>query len=164
MVNVEKKSVLFVCMGNICRSPMAEGVFTHKVKQLGLENNLLIDSAGTHDYHIDAKPDQRAQQTMADAGYDISNLRGRQVGLDDIAKFDYILAMDENNLADLKRLAGPNQHKVQLFLNFSKKYARQSVPDPYYGGQHGFEQVLGMVEDAVDGLLVELNANLKSSG
>jgi len=149
-------------MGNICRSPMAEGVFTQKAIQLGLAKYILIDSAGTHDYHIGARPDQRAQQAVAEAGYDISNLRGRQVGFDDFAEFDYVLAMDEENLAHLKRMAGKNQHKAQLFLNFSKKFAKQVVPDPYYGGQQGFEQVLAMVEDAADGLLTEIYANLKS--
>lgn len=162
MGDLTKVSVLFVCMGNICRSPMAEGVFTRKAGQLGLTKHLLIDSAGTHDYHIGASPDQRAQQTMAAAGYDISNLRGRQVCASDFEKFDYVLAMDEHNLALLQRMAGTNLHKVQLFLNFSKQFTGKTVPDPYYGGQQGFEQVLVMVEDAAEGLLSAIDVKLKS--
>ena len=157
----KKISVLFVCMGNICRSPMAEGVFTQKMAQSHLGNHLIIDSAGTHDYHIGSYPDQRAQQTMLNAGYDIANLRGRQVNADDFEKFDYVLAMDTANLTKLKQIAGNYQHKAQLFLNFSKKFPGQIVPDPYYGGQNGFEMVLAMVEDAADGLLAEINASLK---
>lgn len=156
-----KVSVLFICMGNICRSPMAEGVFTHKAARLDLEKSIVIDSAGTHDYHIGAIPDHRARQTMADAGYDISGLRARQVCSDDFEKFDYILAMDENNLAHLKRMAGVNQHKVQLYLNFSGRFARQAVPDPYYGEHDGFELVRAMVEDAADGLLKAVKADLE---
>jgi protein-tyrosine phosphatase len=159
---MEKIKILFICMGNICRSPMAEGVFTRKAAQLGIVNSLLIDSAGTHDYHIGAPPDRRAQQTMLDAGYDISNLRGRQVNSGDLAKFDYVLAMDGNNLSHLQHISADGQHKAQLFLNFSKRFAGQPVPDPYYGGQEGFRQVLAMVEDAAEGLLTTINANLKS--
>lgn len=160
MASLTKVSVLFVCMGNICRSPMAEGVFTQKVIQFGLQHHVLIDSAGTHDYHIGAQPDQRAQQTMVKAGYNIGNLRGRQVRFEDFLEFDYVLAMDENNLAHLQVMAGDYKNKAQLFLNFSKKFPGQAVPDPYYGGQHGFEQVLAMVDDAADGLLAEIDANL----
>lgn len=162
MVNINKVSVLFVCMGNICRSPMAEGIFTHKAYQQDLAKSLLIDSAGTHDYHVGAMPDRRARQTMAAAGYDISGLRARQVCADDFEKFDHILAMDEKNLALLKRMAGNNQHKVQLFLNFSSRFSGQAVPDPYYGEQDGFELVRAMVEDAADGLLTAVEADLKA--
>ncbi|ARU31344.1 hypothetical protein CAP31_06385 [Sulfuriferula sp. AH1] len=149
-------------MGNICRSPMAEGVFTQKADQLGLAEYILIDSAGTHDYHIGAMPDRRARQTMADAGYDISGLRARQVCSDDFEKFDHILAMDENNLAHLKRMAGINQHKVQLCLNFSSRFVGQAVPDPYYGEQDGFELVRAMVDAAADGLLIVVGDDLKA--
>lgn len=148
---MSKIAVLFICMGNICRSPMAEGVFTRKARELGV--SLLIDSAGTHDYHIGAPPDSRAQQTMRRAGYDIAQLRGRQVCQADFAQFDYILAMDEANLHNLQKLAGEYAHKVQLYLNFSKRFHSLPVPDPYYGGEQGFTQVLAMVEDAADGLL-----------
>ncbi|NOT18331.1 MAG: low molecular weight phosphotyrosine protein phosphatase [Sulfuriferula sp.] len=153
---MSKHAILFVCMGNICRSPMAEGVFTHKARQSGL--SLLIDSAGTHDYHVGAPPDLRAQQTMRQAGYDIAQLRGRQVCAADFAKYDYILAMDAANLHNLQDMAGEYVDKVQLYLNFSQQYAGMSVPDPYYGGDDGFKQVLAMVEDAADGLLVALQA------
>ena len=148
-------------MGNICRSPMAEGVFTRKAMQRSYADNLVIDSAGTHDYHIDVPPDERAQQTMHAAGYDISNLRGRQVSIDDLVKYDYILAMDDNNLTHLKRMAGPHQHKIHLFLSFSEKFSGQSVPDPYYADQQKFDQVLVMVEDAAEGLLNILETNEK---
>jgi protein-tyrosine phosphatase len=149
-----KVAIIFVCMGNICRSPMAEGVFAHKAHTLGAE--LIIDSAGTHDYHIGAPPDERAQQTMRRAGYDIAQLRGRQVCQSDFEKFDYILAMDEANLQNLQKLAGKNSNKVQLYLNFSKQFHGMPVPDPYYGGEQGFAQVLAMVEDAADGLLQKI--------
>ncbi|MEQ1667289.1 MAG: low molecular weight protein-tyrosine-phosphatase [Sulfuriferula sp.] len=148
---MSKIAILFVCMGNICRSPMAEGVFTHKSRELGA--SLLIDSAGTHDYHIGAAPDSRAQQTMRQAGYDITQLRGRQVCREDFVQFDYVLAMDEANLHNLQQLAGEYAHKVQLYLNFSERFRGLSVPDPYYGGEQGFTEVLAMVEDAADGLL-----------
>ncbi len=148
---MKQTSILFICMGNICRSPMAEGVFTHKAHEMGL--TLVIDSAGTHDYHIGAPPDLRAQQTMQRAGYDITQLRGRQVSQSDFEKFDYILAMDAANLQNLQKRAGEYAHKVQLYLNFSKQFRGMPVPDPYYGGEQGFTQVLAMVEDAADGLL-----------
>jgi protein-tyrosine phosphatase len=148
---MKQVAVLFVCMGNICRSPMAEGVFTHKAREMGMA--LVIDSAGTHDYHIGEPPDLRAQQTMRQAGYDIAQLRGRQVCRADFEKFDYILAMDEANLHNLQKQAGEHAHKIQLYLNFSKQFHAMQVPDPYYGGEQGFIQVLAMVEDAADGLL-----------
>ena len=156
---MKKIKVLFVCMGNICRSPMAEGIFTEKARQRGYADYLIVDSAGTHDYHIGAPPDARAQQTMLAAGYDISDLRGRQVSIDDLINYDYILAMDDNNLSHLKRMAGPNLHKVDLFLRFSEKYTDQCVPDPYYGDQHNFDQVLLMSEDAAQGLLTDIASN-----
>ncbi|WP_162084239.1 low molecular weight protein-tyrosine-phosphatase [Sulfuriferula nivalis] len=151
---MKQTSILFVCMGNICRSPMAEGVFTRKARAVGAE--LIIDSAGTHDYHIGEPPDQRAQHTMRQAGYDIASLRGRQVCQSDFEKFDYILAMDEANLQNLQKLAGEHANKVQLYLNYSNQFFGMSVPDPYYGGNQGFAQVLAMVEDAADGLLQKI--------
>lgn len=149
-----KKHVLFICMGNICRSPTAEGVFRRLVQEAGLEQAIVIDSAGTHDYHIGAAPDARAQAAAARRGYDLSGLRGRQVSRDDFARFDYILAMDEENLANLRRYC-PDEHghKLHLFLSFSSDYNGREVPDPYYGGPQGFDQVLDMVEDAARGLL-----------
>jgi protein-tyrosine phosphatase len=141
-------------MGNICRSPTAEGVFRDKVKQAGLSAEIDIDSAGTHDYHIGKPPDTRAQETARRHGYDLSGLRGRQVNPSDFEAFDYILAMDQDNLAILlKNCPVPLQHKVRRLLAFSPCYLNQDVPDPYYGGRDGFETVLDMVEDAADGLI-----------
>lgn len=147
-------SVLFVCMGNICRSPMAEGAFAKTVQSAGLETQILIDSAGTHDYHVGDAPDLRAQRTALSHGYDISGLRGRQVQDSDFERFDYILAMDKQNLNNLTRRANVrHHHKIRLLLSFSRRYPNLDVPDPYYGGQQGFDQTLDMVEDAAQGLL-----------
>lgn len=149
-----KTKVLFVCMGNICRSPTAEGVFRRLVMEEGLEHLIHIDSAGTHDYHIGKPPDRRAQTAAAGRGYDLSPLRGRQVGHRDFSEFDYVLAMDQDNLANLQRVCpGDQRHKLRLFLSFSEQFKDQEVPDPYYGGAQGFDLVLDMVEDAARGLL-----------
>lgn len=155
---MSKVKVLFVCMGNICRSPTAEGVFQHKVLTAGMLDRIDIDSAGTHDYHIGKSPDRRAQHAALGRGYDLSELRGRQVAAADFQTFDYILAMDQENLGNLLRLCPPqHQHKVRLFMSFSRKFGEREVPDPYYGGEQGFEQVLDMVEDAASGLLDEIS-------
>ena len=147
-------SVLFVCMGNICRSPTAEAVFRHYVENAGLAGHILIDSAGTHDYHIGDSPDSRAQQAALQRGYDMGGLRGRQVEEGDFRRFDYVLAMDRANLAILQRLAPPaSDAQVQLLLEYARHHAEREVPDPYYGGAEGFERVLDMVEDAAEGLL-----------
>ncbi len=146
--------VLFVCMGNICRSPTAEAVFRHYVEQEGLSEVIHIDSAGTHDYHIGDAPDGRTQRVASQRGYDMSALRGRQVGAVDFARFDYVLAMDEANLSILKRLRPRDaESHLGLFLEFAKKHDEREVPDPYYGGAQGFEHVLDLVEDAANGLL-----------
>ncbi len=150
-------SVLFVCMGNICRSPTAEGVFRHIVEQADLAQRIQIDSAGTHDYHIGEAPDRRSQAAAAERGYDLSHLRGRQVKHEDFLIFDYVLAMDEANLAELRRFCPPeHQCKLELFLKFGRKCVEHEVPDPYYGGAQGFERVLDLVEDAASGLLEEI--------
>lgn len=159
----EKKnsvSVLFVCMGNICRSPTAEVVFRHYVESAGLAESILIDSAGTHDYHIGHAPDLRSQHAAAQRGYDMSALRGRQVEVGDFERFDYVLAMDRANLAILQYLA-PRGCKKQpgLFLEFARHHSAREVPDPYYGGAQGFEQVLDMVEDAAQALLQHIRQN-----
>ena len=153
----ERVRILFVCMGNICRSPMVEGVFRHHVKQAGLDERIAIDSAGTHDYHIGEPPDPRAQRAAGRRGYDLSRLRGRQVSRADFGEFDYLLAMDRMNLRVLERLC-PSQHghKLKLFMEFSNDAAPGEVPDPYYGGEQGFERVLDMAEDASQGLLEHL--------
>jgi len=149
-----KVSVVFVCMGNICRSPTAEAVFRRYVENVNLAEHILIDSAGTHDYHIGEPPDFRAQQAAMQRGYDMSGLRGRQVEEGDFYRFDYLLAMDKANLAILQRLAPPASNaQVRLFLEYARHHAEREVPDPYYGGADGFEHVLDMVEDASEGLL-----------
>jgi protein-tyrosine phosphatase len=146
--------VLFVCLGNICRSPTAEGVFRHLVQQEGHSDWIKTDSAGTHAYHIGEQPDRRAQQTARTRGIDLSDLRGRQAIVNDFHEFDYILAMDNENYQNLQRLC-PQGHedKLSLFLDFSQEYAESQVPDPYYGGERGFEHVFDLVESASRGLL-----------
>ncbi len=146
--------VLFVCMGNICRSPTAEAVFRARVEEAGLVGQILIDSAGTHDYHIGEPPDARTQRAAAKRGYDMSALRGRQVERGDFGRFDYVLAMDHANLSILERLRpqGSESH-LGLFLEFAERHPEREVPDPYYGGAQGFEHVLDLVEDASAGLL-----------
>jgi protein-tyrosine phosphatase len=149
--------VLFVCMGNICRSPTAETVFRHYVEQVGLTEQFHIDSAGTHDYHIGDPPDARTQRAAKQRGYDMSNLRGRQVEATDFMRFDYVLAMDEANLDILRRLRPHDARShLGLFLEFAQHHAEREVPDPYYGGSDGFERVLDMVEDASNGLLLHV--------
>ena len=152
--------ILFVCMGNICRSPTAEGVFRQLLKEAGLEQRVIVDSAGTGDYHVGEPPDERACTTAARRGYDLTGLRARQVSRDDFAKFDYVLAMDIENLRALKRFCPPEYgHKVMLFTEFCSTGACV-VPDPYSGGPEGFERVLDLVEDASQGLLEHLREKL----
>ena len=153
--------VLFVCMGNICRSPTAEGVFKHMVEQAGLAERVLSDSAGTHDYHTGEQPDPRTREAAARRGYDLSTLRGRQVSKKDFDEFDYVLAMDETNRRLLERQC-PTQHahKLKLFLDFAGDPALREVPDPYYGGAQGFERVLDLVEEASRGLLDHLRERI----
>jgi protein-tyrosine phosphatase len=149
-----KIKILFVCMGNICRSPTAEAVFRRYVEQAGLADTIEIDSAGTHDYHIGKAPDPRTCQAALQRGYDMSDLRGRQVEASDFSRFDYVLAMDEANLSILQRLRPHDaQSHLGLFLQFAQKHNVREVPDPYFGGAQGFEQVLDLVEDAANGLL-----------
>ncbi len=146
--------VLFVCMGNICRSPTAEAVFRRQVEEAGLGGDIHIDSAGTHDYHIGEPPDSRTRQAALQRGYDMSTLRGRQVSRADFRSFDYVLAMDNANLAMLRRLRpDAAAGHLGLFLDYATRHDEREVPDPYYGGAEGFERVLDMVEDASAGLL-----------
>ena len=148
-----KISVLFVCTGNICRSPTAAGVFAHLVRQAGLEGSIHVDSAGTHDYHVGEPPDERAQRHARSRGYDLSALRARRVSSQDFANFDLILAMDRGHLKILERICPPEHRaKVRLFV------PGRDVPDPYYGGAQDFEQVLDLVEAACRGLLTEIKA------
>jgi len=146
--------VLFVCMGNICRSPTAHAVFQKLVIEHGLKNIIEVDSAGTHAYHLGKKPDARACTIAAKRGYNLSKLRARKVKSADFEKFEYILAMDNENFTDLLTECNEeHKHKIKLFLEFSTQVEAQEVPDPYYGGLRGFEKVLDLVEDASNGLL-----------
>ena len=152
--------MLFVCMGNICRSPTAEGVFRHLLEQQGMTGQVMTDSAGTHDYHIGAPPDLRAQAAAARRGYDLSTLRARQVTPADFERFDYVLAMDEANLRELLPLCpDASRDRLRLFLEFAEEVERRDVPDPYYGGEQGFEDVLDLVENATRGLLAHIKNN-----
>lgn len=158
---VASLAVLFVCMGNICRSPTAEGVFRRLVASSGLQQRIRIESAGTHAYHLGHSPDSRAASAAARRGYDLSGLRARQVVDADFAVFDYILAMDANNLALLRARAPEKwQAKPQLLLDFGARYRGAEVPDPYYGGSGGFELVLDMAEDGASGLLEHIRKKL----
>ena len=153
--------MLFVCMGNICRSPTAEGVFHSQVIAANLTNRIRIDSAGTHEYHVGHAPDPRSQAAAAARGYELGHLRARQVALQDFSEFDYILAMDKGNLAELQRVAPWGyRFKPGLFMEYSVRPAATELPDPYYGGPEGFEQVLDMAEDACTGLLVAIKKKL----
>ncbi|MFC7049321.1 low molecular weight protein-tyrosine-phosphatase [Emcibacter nanhaiensis] len=157
--------VLFVCMGNICRSPMAEGVFRHQANAAGIRDGLLhhlfIDSAGTTGYHTGESPDPRAQQTALKYGIDISELRARQVTRQDFADFDYLLAMDRENLKNLQRMGDPaHHHKVRLFMDFAENCPGiTEVDDPYYGGAEGFERVFDIINRGAEGFLKYLQEN-----
>jgi protein-tyrosine phosphatase len=160
----QKISVLFVCMGNICRSPTAEGVFVRKVHEAGLSERIRIDSAGTHAYHVGNPPDERTQRAALHRGYDLSALRARKVEAPDFTRFDYVLAMDADNLAILKAMhvqAGEVRSHLGLMMDFAADagFARE-VPDPYYGGEAGFERVLDMIEAATEGLLQQIVRDL----
>ena len=154
-------SVLFVCLGNICRSPTAEAVFRARVEAAGLADSIRIDSAGTGDWHIGKAPDKRMQAAAARRGYDLAPLRARQVRPQDLTEFDYVLAMDNANLNDLRALAPGAPVQPALFLAFHPQQQGGEVPDPYYGGEEGFETVLDMVEVASEGLLDTLRARLR---
>jgi protein-tyrosine phosphatase len=152
--------VLFVCMGNICRSPMAEGMFRKAIDEAGLDRHVAADSAGTHAYHVGDAPDLRAQQAVRRRGADISQLRGRKVADEDFDAFDYILVMDGDNYSKLIERAPAHHHgKIRRLLSFSRKYPNLDVVDPYYGGPQGFEENLDMIEDAVQGLIREITGD-----
>lgn len=157
---MKKTAILFVCMGNICRSPTAEAVMRQRAQLSTLAQQLEIDSAGTHGYHIGEPPDRRSQTHAAQRGYDLAPLRARQLQAQDFEQFDYLLAMDHDNLA-LMRSACPaqHQHKLGLLMQFARHTSSQIVPDPYYGGAGGFEQVLDFCEDAADGLILHLQSH-----
>jgi len=155
--------VLFVCMGNICRSPTAEGVFRHKVEQANLHNEITIDSAGTHAYHVGSPPDPRAQNAALKRNIDLGSQRARRVSSEDFLIFDYIVAMDESNKEDLLAICPEGyEDRLHLFLDFADSELTE-VPDPYYGQGRGFEIVLNLVEDAAEGLLQHIHVNSKSA-
>lgn len=149
--------VLFVCMGNICRSPSAEGVFNKLITEQQLLDKFSIDSAGTHAYHIGEKPDLRAQKAAQEREVDLSKIRARKVIMGDFEDFDYLLAMDEDNHSIMLQVCPEeHQHKIKLFLEYAPHLDVREVPDPYYGGSYGFERVLDLVEEASAGFIKEL--------
>lgn len=154
---MDRIKVLFVCMGNICRSPTAHGVFRRLVETRGLEQRFEIDCAGTHGYHVGRAPDPRAQAAVLKRGIDIGHLRARKVSGADFTYFDYILAMDKDNYDDLLALC-PEAHtrKLRLFMAFAPELHVEEVPDPYYGGASGFDRVLDLVEAASAGFLTHV--------
>ena len=153
----EPIQVLFVCLGNICRSPTAEGVFRAIAEREAPELTIVIESAGTADFHVGRPPDARAQEAARRRGYDLSRQRARTVQAEDFGRFDYILAMDRNNLLALtERAPRAAQGRLRLFLEFAPEADELEVPDPYYGGSNGFEQVLDLIESASRGLLRHL--------
>jgi len=151
---MEKIKVLFVCMGNICRSPTAEGVFAKLIREQKIEERFFLDSAGTHAYHVGEPPDLRAQQAALERDIELNNLRARKVVMGDFEDFDYLLAMDDDNYATLME-ACPEEYKdkISYFLDYAPHLDTREVPDPYYGGQYGFERVLDMIEAASVGFL-----------
>lgn len=150
----KKVKVLFVCLGNICRSPTAHAVFRQMVRDQNLEHLIEIDSAGTAAYHVGKSPDSRSTQVAQGRGIEMKDLRARQVDFGDFIVYDYVLAMDESNYSNLRDLALPEHYdKIAMFLDFAENWDETEVPDPYYGGAEGFDRVFDMVTDASEGLL-----------
>lgn len=151
--------VLLVCLGNICRSPLAQGVVEQRLRISGLFHGVRVDSAGTHGYHVGEPPDPRAVEAAARRGYDISGQRARRIRDGDFQSFDYILAMDQDNLQQLTaRCPAAEVDRLKLLMDFAPGSDGQEVPDPYYGGEDGFERALDLIEAAVDGFILELKA------
>lgn len=149
--------ILFVCMGNICRSPTAEGVTNKYIINKELQYSIKVDSAGTHGYHVGEPPDPRTREAAMKRGIDLSARRARKVVPEDFKRFDLLLAMDNDNLAWLKRASRSEHHdKLRLFMSYASRFDTDEVPDPYYGGGQGFELVLDMIEDAAQGLIKTL--------
>jgi len=149
------RRILFFCMGNICRSPTAEGVMRAKLAAAGID--VEVDSAGTHGYHVGAPPDERSQEHAGKRGYDLSALRARKLEARDFERFDLVLAMDADNLDHAQRLCPPAQrHRLKLLMDYAPQAGNPHVPDPYYGGAAGFDEVLDLVEAACDGLVASL--------
>jgi protein-tyrosine phosphatase len=148
-------------MGNICRSPTAEGVLRQYIKMNHIGDKVEVDSAGTHGYHVGEAPDSRTQRAASVRGYNLSQFRARKVARQDLDYFDLILAMDKSNLDNLRRIATPEQQeKLGLFMDYSKNFDDDEVPDPYYGLGHGFDLVLDMIEDASQGLIENIKQRL----
>lgn len=154
--------VLFICMGNICRSPTAHGVFRQMVTDKGWQDLVSVDSAGTHSYHVGKSPDARSIQAALTRGVDIRDLTSRQLDDYDFEEFDYLLVADKDNHAlTLESCPKEHRHKIKFILDFAHHTSLMEVPDPYYGQGNGFEQVLDLVEDACDGLLLDLEKKIK---
>ncbi len=150
-------NVLFVCMGNICRSPTAQGAFTRMIEQQGLRDHVASDSAGTHAYHVGEPPDPRAQRVALNRSIDISSLSARHVVVEDFEDFDYVLAMDRHNYDHLQAMCpAEHAHKLYLLLSFAPELRIEEVPDPYYGGPNGFERVMDLIETACAGLIHQI--------
>lgn len=161
MMNNQKVRVLFVCMGNICRSPTAHGIFRDLVEREGLSDKIEIDSAGTHAYHVGHAPDHRAQRTAESRGISLDDLRARQVTAEDIEYYDYVLAMDQDNYHGLSAVCPPGlERKIGMYMDYAVDFRTREVPDPYYGGADGFEKVFDMVEAAAKGLLSDIRRKL----
>lgn len=156
--------VLFVCMGNICRSPTAHGVLDHMARTLSTSERIVVDSAGTGAWHAGSAPDKRAMQAAKARGYNLKKLRARQLLAQDFDSFDYILGMDQDNLDVIETLKPPSyQGHTGLLLEFAKNVDYVEVPDPYYGGEKGFELVLDLVESACTGLLAHIGSSEKTA-
>ena len=153
----ELTKILFVCSGNICRSPTAEGVARHLIETAGLAGSIIVDSAGTNGYHVGEAPDPRARKAAEKRGYDLSGLRARKLEIEDFHKFDLLLAMDAGHLRIMREQC-PEAYrpKLQLLMKYARSHALDEVPDPYFGAEKGFEAVLDYCEDAVEGLLEEI--------
>ena len=153
------KKILFVCLGNICRSPAAEGVFKQKIKERDLEKLFVVDSAGTGGWHVGNLADPRMRETALSRGIELTSI-SRQIEENDLYEFDEILVMDKDNLEAVKSLIkdhnNPINSKIKLMLSYSKKSQLDEVPDPYYGGQNGFDKVLDLLDDAMDGFIDSL--------
>ena len=153
------KKILFVCLGNICRSPAAEGIFKQKIKDRDLENLFVVDSAGTGGWHVGNLADRRMREAALSRGIELTS-RSRKIDDNDLYEFDHILVMDKDNLNAVKSLIKdhnyPINSKIKLILSYSKKSQLDEVPDPYYGGQNGFENVLDLLDDAIDELIDSL--------
>lgn len=143
-------------MGNICRSPLAQGVFEEVVRREGLEDAILVDSAGTHSYHLGHPPDERARESAAKRGIDLGSQQARQIGPEDCENFDYVLTMDEENYRVVAGLCRGGSAEVRPFLDYAPNRDTSEVPDPYYGGPEGFEHVMDLVEEASEGLLEDI--------